>query len=325
MLQEVGHRWCAFTGFKFTVNGDVQYDLLIQLGEDADSHWNSNFDNDQSPMDYDQIDWEELLRGIFEKKMVMDNESRYCDLDLYLMGLLSPEKVPPFYYLQNLRKVEGNRYYAHKKQLNIQNVIWAEGKHEPVSQPTTHFKHAFVLRTKDYGQSISFAKTLNHFRKEYNKFFFQATREKAKVDTTLGMNGQEKHIGGDITQTYNCKVSIPDREDTDGIIEPLEIPLSFAEKDPVKSGEISFDIKHVSIEDLKIELVGPYRTTEVTLYDRNDPERSKIKETYKVSEIDKTCEDLDLSKFKNKSATGNWILRITDLIRGNPGTSIPGA
>ena len=109
MLQEMGHRWCAFVGFKETGQGPTKYDLLIQEGAGAYDHWNRYFDDDFSPVDYDLFDWVENSDSTFSAIDIPHRNRKYCKLDLYLMGLLDQEQAGTFFYLQNSQQIDGRR------------------------------------------------------------------------------------------------------------------------------------------------------------------------------------------------------------------------
>ena len=54
-------------------------------------------------------------------------------LDLYVMGLLPPEKVPPTFILENFKQLEWNKFEGTPVQFKIADVIAAMGERKPVS------------------------------------------------------------------------------------------------------------------------------------------------------------------------------------------------
>jgi len=98
LMQEVGHHWGAYAGFK-TSPGDRQVRFDYCLGNEP-GHWSSYFDDDRSPMDYDEselslpigvsADWVENGDGTFTRRPVRQGGYAFCNLDLYLMGLIPP-------------------------------------------------------------------------------------------------------------------------------------------------------------------------------------------------------------------------------------------
>lgn len=182
MLQEQQHRWAAFARYRDTETGPNQNDHL--LGGWA--HWALNFDDDKSPMDYDVYDWVEE-NGNFRRIALQSEERTYCNLDLYLMGLLSEQEVGDFYLLSNVSLVSGNLYSANKKTLNIHNILWAEGARSPsVATSQKLFKNGFVVLTGDIDRAHDLVDEVDDLRRRFESDFFEATKSLARVDTTLG-------------------------------------------------------------------------------------------------------------------------------------------
>ncbi|MCH8135664.1 MAG: hypothetical protein IIB77_06780, partial [Proteobacteria bacterium] len=143
MLQEQAHRWAAFARYRDTQSGADQNDHMLG----GWGHWALNLDDDQSPMDYDIYDWIEE-NGDFRRVALQSEERTYCNLDLYLMGLLGEQEVGDIYMLSNTQLISGNLYSANKKTLNVYNFVWAEGKRDPsVATSQKQFKNAFVVLT----------------------------------------------------------------------------------------------------------------------------------------------------------------------------------
>jgi hypothetical protein len=87
MLQEFGHQFAAFVRYRDPITDVTMTDHLLNGVLD---HWAPNFDDDKSPMDYDTNNWVELPNDRFRMVNLNSNERTYCNLDLYLMGLLGP-------------------------------------------------------------------------------------------------------------------------------------------------------------------------------------------------------------------------------------------
>lgn len=305
ILQEVGHRWGAFVGFRESAQGPVKYDLLIPSGAGAFSHWDILFDDDLSPMDYDQIDWVENPDGTFRNVTIPHQNRRYCNLDLYLMGLVPPTHVGSFYYLRNPQPVGGGRYAAEKKQLQAQNVIWAEEERVPAAaQAQKSFRQAFVLLTRHYDSATSLAETIDRFRHEYAADFTEATGNRATVDTTLELEDGRK-VEGYVRQEYHRRLLIPDQI-PGHLATSVESTLAFAETDPVKDIEVSLRITHTYVGDLRIVLVGP-DGTQVTLRDQAGESARDIEESYTPEQLPA------LLNFLGKRAKGNWTLKLSDV------------
>ncbi len=182
MLQEQAHRWCAFARYSESVDGAKKNDHMLN----GRGHWAANFDDDKSPMDYDEHDWVENHSGNFHKVSLDSEERVYCNLDLYLMGLLGPAEVGNFSLLSNLTNIDGNHYSANKKQLDTQNIIWAEGDRIPdVSNSQKLSKNAFVVLTKSFDSVQDLVDKTDALRLRFEHDFHEATRHLGKVDTTL--------------------------------------------------------------------------------------------------------------------------------------------
>ena len=182
MLQEQGHRWASFARYKDTAGGPLKTDHM--LGGWA--HWALNFDDDKSPMDYDIYNWE-ATNGNFSRSSLTSEERTYCNLDLYLMGLLGEREVGDFNLLSSVSRISGNLYSATKKTLNIQNITWAERARVPsVTTSQKLFKNAFVVLTGDMDKVHDFVDQVDFLRLRFEEDFYEATKNLGQVDTTLG-------------------------------------------------------------------------------------------------------------------------------------------
>lgn len=188
MLQEQGHRWGSFARYSETAGGAKKNDHMLG----GWGHWTANVDDDKSPMDYDRHDWVEDNSGNF-RRVSLDSEERvYCNLDLYLMGLLNWTEVGDFSLLSNLTNIGGNRYSANRKRLNAQNIIWAEGNRVPsVSTSQKLIKNAFVVLTKSFDSVHDLVDKTDDLRLRFEHDYYEATKQLAKVDTTLGQTQVE--------------------------------------------------------------------------------------------------------------------------------------
>ncbi len=182
MLQEQAHRWAAFARYKDTAAGPTQNDHLLN----GWGHWAYYFDEDRSPMSYDPYDWV-AQNGNFRRVALQSEERTYCNLDLYLMGLLGPLEVGDFYLLSNVSLISGNLYSANKKTLTTQNIIWSEGTRVPsVATSQKRFKNGFVVLTGDMQKVHDLVDQVDSLRLRFEEDFREATKNLARVDTTLG-------------------------------------------------------------------------------------------------------------------------------------------
>lgn len=182
MLQEQQHRWAAFARYRDTETGPNQNDHLLG----GWGHWALNLDDDKSPMDYDIYDWVEES-GDFRRVTLASEERTYCNLDLYLMGLLGEQEVGDFYLLSNVQPITGNLYSADKKTLNIHNILWAEGPRIPSAATSQKlFKNGFVVLTGDMDRAHDLVDEIDGLRRRFENDFYDATKSLGRVDTTLG-------------------------------------------------------------------------------------------------------------------------------------------
>lgn len=182
MLQEQGHRWGSFAGYKDAAGGPRETDHMLG----GWGHWSANFDDDVSSMDYDRHDWV-ADNGDFLRVTLTSDQRGYCNLDLYLMGLLGPHDVGDFSLLSNVTQISGNRYSASQKRLTAQNVILAEGGRVPgVATSQKLFKNAFVVLTGDRSQSHDLVEQVDGLRLQFEDDFYEATKTLARVDTSIG-------------------------------------------------------------------------------------------------------------------------------------------
>ena len=195
LLQEIGHHWLAYTGFKYKkTDSRVSYEICLDNKPD---HWSSYFDDDASPMDYDEselelptgvsVDWVDNGDGTFTPQQVGQGQYRYCNLDLYLMGLIRPEKAGEFFFIKNprprkvARKIRGTRVT-----LNVNNIIWANGRRRPsVAKSPKSFTNAFILLTKNASAATARAQEIDAVRHHLTEAFATATGNRAHLITTL--------------------------------------------------------------------------------------------------------------------------------------------
>lgn len=182
MLQEQAHRWASFARYKDAAGGPLKTDHM--LGGWA--HWALNFDDDKSPMDYDIYNWE-ASNGNFRRTSLTSEERTYCNLDLYLMGLLGEREVGDFNLLSSVSRISGNLYSATKKTLNIHNITLAEGARVPsVTTSQKLIKNAFVVLTGDMDKVHDFVDQVDFLRLRFEEDYYEATKNLGRADTTLG-------------------------------------------------------------------------------------------------------------------------------------------
>lgn len=184
MGQEWEHQFAAFARYKDPVTNATMNDHL--LGGWA--HWALNFDDDRSPMDYDDTDWIELPNGNVRKVSRTSDERAYCNIDLYLMGLLGPGEVGEFNMLRNVAPVGGSTtdFTATPVRLNVNNFVAQEGPRIPsVSVSPKFWRQAFIVLTKDIHKVHDLVDTVDFLRLRWETDFTQMTKGLGRIDTVL--------------------------------------------------------------------------------------------------------------------------------------------
>lgn len=193
LLQEIGHHWGAYTGFKYK-SSDKQASYAICLGNEP-GHWSSYFDDDASPMDYDEselnlpsgtsVDWIDNGDGTFSPRRIAQGQYRFSKLDLYLMGLIAPKQAGEFFFIKNPKKA-GRNIRGTRVTLKIDNIIFANGRRTPTAATSPKsFTNAFILLTKNASKATALARKVDSVRERYTRAFASATNNRARVITTL--------------------------------------------------------------------------------------------------------------------------------------------
>lgn len=189
-LHELAHSWCAYATFNDPTSATKHANelLMVERPDQALYHWGEAFDDERSCMDYDKIEWVANGNGTFTRKKITDQTAfNYCNLDLYLMGLMSPEDVGPIRILHNRRLIEpaNNIYQVTVKTIRIEDVIASCGKRIPATSPN-NFRQAIVVISKNREAGLVYAKTIeNEFRKQYERQFKKATGGRATLTTEI--------------------------------------------------------------------------------------------------------------------------------------------
>ena len=183
LAHEVGHQWLAEARYKV---GEVTYDDL--LGADG-NHWSYLLDSDASL--FYGADWRDNGDGTFTAAHVKE---RYSALDLYLMGLLPKEKVPPLRLLRN-PAIDTTRINREGEvvtatgisEIPIDQLIAEMGKREPDwLHSQKEFRLGFVFLTKPGTEpSEEDLAAVEQVRRAFGAHFFALTHGVAWADTTL--------------------------------------------------------------------------------------------------------------------------------------------
>ena len=220
MGQEFGHQFGAFARYRDPVTNATMTDHLLNgvLG-----HWALELDDDKSPMDYDLNNWIELPNGQYNKINLTDPERTYCNLDLYLMGLLGPSEVGEFTVLRNVQPVGNSTttFTATPARLNIQNFIAQEGPRIPtVAVAPKYWRQAFIVLTNDIHKVHDLVDTVDFLRMRWESDFVQLTKGLGRIDTVLDNRPGRitpaqiaELIGGGSTILHRHKVGSNDLQD----------------------------------------------------------------------------------------------------------------
>ena len=187
--QEVGHRWLAFITFRDHLG--QRSDAL--LGRDR-AHWSFFFDSDASVVEGNDI--EDLGNGSFRTVAAVQ---RYSLLDQYVMGLVGPADVPPFFYVENPTNVTPERdrdspprrgvtFRGTRRDVTIDDVIAELGpRTPPAAESPRVWKQAFLyVVTGGRGVEPSDVEKIDRIRVGWEQFFSRATDSRMRSVTSLG-------------------------------------------------------------------------------------------------------------------------------------------
>ena len=185
LAHETGHRWLARLLFT-----DVNREISDQLLGRQLAHWSFFLDSDGSVMEGNEIF--DLGGGSFRTAATTEKYSR---LDQYAMGLVGPEEVPGWFYVEspvslNDREdgaIAGISFNGTRRDVIIQNVIEALGPRVPsaADSPRVHRQaYIFVRRSSAVLDQQDLAR-LRRIREQFGPFFSRATENRMTVRTTL--------------------------------------------------------------------------------------------------------------------------------------------
>lgn len=145
LSHELLHRWAAHVKF---MGRDGQPSTAL-LGKD-DSHWSFMLDTGGS-VEYGNR-WKDNGDGTFTSQ---PDRQFFSPLDLYLMGMLKKEEVPPFFYIENATlnparlSESGVTISGVRRDVTIDQVVAAEGPRVPsADNAQKQFRVGFVLLTR---------------------------------------------------------------------------------------------------------------------------------------------------------------------------------
>ncbi len=186
--QESGHRWLVFLEF---IDANRQRSNAL-LGRD-DAHWSFFFDSDASVMEGNDI--EAQGGGAFR---TVGAVQRYSRLDQYVMGLIPPDQVPPFFYVESPTNVVPGRdresspetgvtFNGTRRDVLINDVIAAMGDRQPSSATAPKaWRQAWIyLVRRGSTASSDEVGRIERWRAAWETFFLQATDGRMRLDAKL--------------------------------------------------------------------------------------------------------------------------------------------
>ena len=175
---ELMHRFGAYVRFK---NQDGSLNDAL-LGKD-DAHWSYLLDTKGSLM-YGN-GWKDNKDGTFTATSA---KSGFSPLDLYLMGMIPKEQVPPMLLIDNptIDKTKlpnlGDTITGTVKTVTIDDIISAEGQRIPdVSTAQKQFNVGFVLLTRPGDNTVGATSAIETLRKAWAGRFAELTQGKGIV------------------------------------------------------------------------------------------------------------------------------------------------
>ena len=182
--QESGHRFLAYPRYKDPQTGQASTGLL---GRD-NAHWSFFFNSDASVMEGNRI--VEMGAGNFLTTATVEH---YSAFDQYLMGLRTPDEVPPSFVVRNPNigfaarpPQPGVAFNGVRQDVTVQMIIDAEGRRVPDSTVSQkRFNYAFVLVVKEgTDPAAGELQQLDRLRQEWENFFPRAVDNRALAVTS---------------------------------------------------------------------------------------------------------------------------------------------
>jgi hypothetical protein len=182
LAHESGHRWLATVNF--IDGGGQESDAL--LGRQR-AHWSFCHNSLAS-----ELEGNLLREDGGDRFTSIGATDTYSPLDLYLMGLIPPGDVPPFYYVDGCASREeapqiGALIQGRRVDVTIDQVIAAEGPRVPAANKAPHsFNMAFIIVSPpgQFPSEEAIAK-VDRLRAAWEPYFIQITDGIGTVNTEL--------------------------------------------------------------------------------------------------------------------------------------------
>ncbi len=183
---ETGHRWLAYLDIIDPATG---LRSSSTLGRQM-AHWSFFLNTDASVLEGNRIS--DMGEGASPRFRTTGAVSGYSSLDLYGMGLISPEEVGATFFVENPSGAgsssrarapqSGVSFDGIRKNITIDDIIAAEGPRVPRADVSPkEFNYAFMLLVDDEAQNAPEADIakLNRIRQGWLKFLDTATAGRA--------------------------------------------------------------------------------------------------------------------------------------------------
>lgn len=186
--QESGHRWLTFVEF-LDADRRVSRELLGR----QEAHWSFFMDSDASVMEGNDI--EALGGGAFR---TVGAVQRFSRLDQYVMGLVGPELVPPFFYVESPVNVVpgsdrsssprvGVTFAGTRRDVVINDLVSAMGPRMPTAAESPKvWRQAWIcLVRRGVTANRADVARIEGWRAAWEAFFLQATEGRMRLDARL--------------------------------------------------------------------------------------------------------------------------------------------
>jgi len=188
LLHEFAHQWCSYVNYRLDKDGPAQtllhQDFVGASGQEQ-LHWGRWPEKRATCMDYDYGEWVHNVDGTFQRVVhdpddpTNDSWFGFCPLDLYLMGLIPPEEVPPFLIVRNPQPGldDGTGpYQADAVSIGIENIRFQEGDRAPdYRQSQRVFHQAVIVCTRQTATPNPFLVASENWRKGHTENYRRAT------------------------------------------------------------------------------------------------------------------------------------------------------
>lgn len=183
LAHETGHRWLAQARFR-----DGARDSAELLGR-SQVHWSFFFDTDGSHLEGNDL--EDQGGGRFRTSAAA---TRYSALDLYFMGLGSPDEVPPLFFVRNpviageqgagRTPAVGISFTGTRVDVAMSQVLASMGPRVP-AQSSPAWRQAFVFVATGGPASAADLERVERIRAAWPAFYERSTGGRGLVDPRL--------------------------------------------------------------------------------------------------------------------------------------------